>query len=172
MTKEKRSIQLHGFSDASNAAYGGVVYVQTMYQDTTVSVSLVISKTKVAPISPPGTTPRLELCGAQVLSKLLRIVMESLDVGLQDVFAWSDSMIVLCWLHMPPGRLNTYVRVTRSPESLARTGGMFPQRRIQASRGVSPRELSKSKLWWGGPEWLLKGPEDWPNRNDSMASEE
>ena len=51
VTKEKRSIQLHGFSDASNAAYGGVVYARTMYQDTTVSVSLVISKTKVAPIS-------------------------------------------------------------------------------------------------------------------------
>ena len=80
VTKE---IQLHGFSDASNATYGGVVYVQTMYQDTTVSVSLVISKTKVAPISPSGTTPRLELCGAQVH----RIIMESLDVGLQDVFA-------------------------------------------------------------------------------------
>ena len=99
--KEKRSIQLHGFSDASNAAYGGVVYVRTIYQDTTVSVSLVISKTKVAPISPLGTTLGLELCGAQVLSKLLRIAMESLDVGLQDVFAWSDSMIILCWLHMP-----------------------------------------------------------------------
>ena len=62
--------QLHGFSNASNVAYGGVVYVMTLYKDTTVSVSMVLAKTKVAPISPAGTTPRLELCGAQILSKL------------------------------------------------------------------------------------------------------
>ena len=30
-TKEKRSIQLHGFSNASIAAYSGVVYVRTLY---------------------------------------------------------------------------------------------------------------------------------------------
>lgn len=172
VTKEKRSIQLHGFSDASNAAYGGVVYVRTMYQDTTVSVSLVISKTKVAPISPSGTTPRLELCGAQVLSKLLSIVMESLDIELQDVFAWSDSTIVLCWLHMPPGRLNTYVSnrvgdtLTRIPCENWRHVPTETNPADLASRGVSPRELSESKLWWQGPEWLLKGPEDWPNLND------
>ena len=82
------------------------MYVRTLYEDTTISVSLVISKSRVAPISPTSTIPRLELCGAQVLSKLLDVVKESLDVALQDVFAWSDSIIVLCWLHMPPGRLN------------------------------------------------------------------
>ena len=35
-----------------------------------------------------------------------------------------------------------------------------------ASRGVSPRELSESKLWWQGPEWLLQGPKAWPHKND------
>ena len=35
-----------------------------------------------------------------------------------------------------------------------------------ASRGVSPRELSESKLWWQVPEWLLQGPEAWPHKND------
>ena len=105
--KKRMHNQLHGFSDASNVAYGGVVYVWTLYEDTTVSVSLVLAKTKVAPLSPAGTTTRLELCGAQVLSKLLETAMITLDVPLQDVFAWSDSTIVLCWLNMPPDRLNT-----------------------------------------------------------------
>ena len=107
--EKKRHVQLHGFSDASNVAYGGVVYLRTLYQDTSVSVSIVHAKTKVAPLSPPGTTPRLELCGAQVLSKLLVTAMESLDITLQEVFAWSDSTIVLCWLHMPPEQMNSYV---------------------------------------------------------------
>ena len=102
LTKAIRHVQLHGFADASNVAYNGVVYLRTLYQDTTVSVSIVHAKTKVAPLFPTGTTLRLELCGAQVLSKLLVTAMDSLDISIQDVYAWSDSTIVLCWLHMPP----------------------------------------------------------------------
>ena len=96
-------------ADASNVAYGGVVYIRTLYEDATVSVGLVHAKTMVAPLSPAGTTPRLELCGAQVLCKLLVTAMTALDIPLQDVFARSDSTIILCWLHMPPDQLNTYV---------------------------------------------------------------
>ena len=107
--KTKVQIQLHGFSDASNLAYGGVVYIRVLYHDTTTSVSLVYSKTRVAPLSPPGTIPRLELCGAQILSKLLVAAMESLHIPMEDVYAWCNSTIVLCWLHMPPDKLSTYV---------------------------------------------------------------
>ena len=145
--KRKLHNQLHGFSDASNVAYGGVVYIRTLYEDTTVSVSLVHAKTKVAPISPVGTTPRLELCGAQVLSKLLEIAMTALNIPLQDVFAWSDSTIVLCWLHMPPDRLNTYVsnRVGDILSRVSAPGGTSPQRRIQLTshpEDSAPRILS------------------------------
>ena len=38
--KEVRSLQLHGFSDASNCAYAGVVYLRASYTDTTISTSL------------------------------------------------------------------------------------------------------------------------------------
>ena len=78
--KMKVDTQVHGFSDASNAAYGGAVYIRTSYQDTTVSVQLLLAKTRVAPLSPPGTTPRLELCGALLLSHLLQTVTDTLDV--------------------------------------------------------------------------------------------
>ena len=148
------------------------MYVRTLYEDTTISVSLVISKTRVAPISPTSTTPRLDLWGAQVLSKLLNIVKKSLDVGLPDVFVWSDNTIVLCWLHMPPGRLNSYVSnrvedtLTRIPAKNWRYVPAETNPADLASRGVSPRELSESKLWWQGPEWLLQGPEAWPHKND------
>ena len=30
------------------------------------------------------------------------------------------------------------------------------------SRGTSATRLKESKLWWGGPEWLLKDKEGWP----------
>ena len=170
--KVKRNVQLHGFADASNVAYGGVVYLRVLYQDTTVSVSIVHAKTKVAPLSPVGTTPRLELCGAQILSKLLAAAMTALNIPMQDVFAWSDSTIVLCWLNMPPGRLNSYVSnrvgdtLSRVPAENWRHVPTATNPADLASRGVGPKELVNSKLWWQGPEWLLQGPEYWPSRTD------
>ena len=43
-------VQLHGFADASQMAYAGVVYLRTVYSDTTVATSLVMAKTSVAPL--------------------------------------------------------------------------------------------------------------------------
>ena len=54
--------QLHGFCDASTAAYGGVIYIRTLHADTSVSIALITAKTRVAPLS-GLTIPRLELCG-------------------------------------------------------------------------------------------------------------
>ena len=44
------SLQLHGFSDASEDAYSGVVYLRMEDTDGNVHVALVASKTRVAPI--------------------------------------------------------------------------------------------------------------------------
>ena len=102
------SIQLHGFSDASEAAYAGVVYLRLTDSNGRVHTSLVTSKTKVAPIK-RLTLPRLELCGANLLAHLLYHVKDSLNIPLQDVYAWTDSTIVLSWLDGNPRRFKTYV---------------------------------------------------------------
>ena len=62
------SVQLHGFCDASEAAYAGVVYFRAQGKYDDVYVSLIISKTKVAPIK-RLTIPCLELCGAKLLAQ-------------------------------------------------------------------------------------------------------
>ena len=43
--KKARSLQLHSFSDASDLAYAGVVYLRAVYEDATASLTLVIAKT-------------------------------------------------------------------------------------------------------------------------------
>ena len=43
-------MQLHGFSDASERAYGAVIYLRMTESSNDVQTSLVTSKTKVAPI--------------------------------------------------------------------------------------------------------------------------
>ena len=87
------SLQIHGFSDASESAYAGVVYLRMLEADGTVHVSLVIAKTKVAPLK-RLTIPRLELCGADLLTGLLHRVKGVLGIPYSGVFAWTDSTIV------------------------------------------------------------------------------
>ena len=106
--KEVRSLQLHGFSDASDSAYAGVVYLRATYTDTTIYTFLLLAKTKVAPIC-GCTAPRKELNGAKLLSKLLIAAANALSIPLADLYAWSDSKIVLSWLSTSPAKLKTYV---------------------------------------------------------------
>ena len=73
------TIQLHGFADASIKAYGAVVYIRSTYSHHPPTLALVTSKTKVAPLT-PMTIPRLELCGAVLLTKLLTSVKNALDI--------------------------------------------------------------------------------------------
>ena len=102
------SMQLHGFSDASEEAYAGVLYLRLVDSIGRVHVALVMSKTRVAPIK-RLSIPRLELCGAQLLTKLLCHGKEALKVPVTSVFAWTDNTIVLSWLTGNPRRFKTYV---------------------------------------------------------------
>ena len=64
------SRELHGFSDASETAYAGEVYLRAVDSTNSTHVSLVIAKTKVEPIK-RLTIPRLELNRALVAARLL-----------------------------------------------------------------------------------------------------
>lgn len=161
------STQIHGFCDASEEAYAGVVYLRMVDSKGDIHISLVMSKTKVAPIK-RMSIPRLELCGAQVLAKLLDHVKDVLQVPASDIYAWTDSEIVLHWLSGNPRRFKTYVgnRVSDIVDKIA------PERWNHvsssdnpadcASRGVLPSEIIEHNLWWNGPSWLRCASAYWP----------
>ena len=102
------SIELHGFCDASENAYVGVIYFRMVDSTGNVQTSLVTSKTKVAPIK-RLTIPRLELCGAHLLAQLLHHVKKVFDLPFSNAYAWTDSTIVLGWLVGNPRHFKTYV---------------------------------------------------------------
>ena len=70
--------QLYGFSDASDQAFAAVIYIRSTYNDGTVEVRIVGSKTRVAPTKKPSI-PRLELLGALILPRLVNTISRSLS---------------------------------------------------------------------------------------------
>ena len=155
--------QLHAFSDASLKAFGAVVYFRTTYRDHPPFVTLVTAKTKVAQLS-PTTVPRLELCGAVLLVRLLTSTAKILDVPPSHWHAWTDSSIVLAWLDGQPRQFKQYVFNRVSFILQVTTPHQWKHVPTEdnpadcASRGMMPAELLQYTLWWEGPSWLHQEP--------------
>ena len=71
------SMSLHTFVDASESAYGAVVYARCTYEDGTVSTNIVAAKTWVSP-NIATSIPRLELMDAIVGVRLVSRIAEVL----------------------------------------------------------------------------------------------
>ena len=103
-----KQVDLHGFCDASKLAYASVVYARVVDADGRIHVTLITAKTKVAPIK-TVSVPRLELCGAVLLAKLLSEVSEVIGIGKSNLYYWTDSEIVLAWLNSHPNKWKKFV---------------------------------------------------------------
>ena len=79
------SSQLHGFSNASEAAYAGVVYHRSLDSTSSTNTSLMISKTRVTPIK-RITIPRLELWDTCLLVDLLSVVQDVLQLPSAKIY--------------------------------------------------------------------------------------
>ena len=164
---QRTSTQLHGFYDASERAYAAVVNVRSTYEHQPPLVTLVSAKTKVAPLK-TLSTPRLELCGADLLSKLLTNVRQALDLPVTCVSVWCT--IVQSWLDGSTKRYRTFVGNLISailklvpPESWAHVPTDLNPADC-ASRGLMPSDLVHHTLWWEGPSWLAQDPIQKPNQ--------
>lgn len=163
------AIELHGFCDASQTAFGAVIFARVTQPSGQITVNLITAKTKVAPIK-VVTIPRLELCGAQLLVRLMTTVRDAFDNTIKQVVFWTDSEIVLHWIHRQPAQLKMYVgnRVQQIRDGSIDLG--FEWRHVPtasnpadlASRGVMPADLINARMWWSGPDWLSKSSTHWP----------
>ncbi|GFX96286.1 DUF5641 domain-containing protein [Trichonephila clavipes] len=134
-----KKVTLHGFSDASEAAYACVVYVVQKDRKTTKLVMLG-GKSKVAP-----------------------------QDHVINIYAWTDSQVVLSWLSSPPRNRQPFV-ANRTSEILdiipCKQWRYVPSKENPAdlgSRGMSPKDLPYCSLWWEGSQWLST-EEAWPKQ--------
>jgi len=145
------SLELHGFCDASEHAYAAIVYLRIINSLGYTQVTLVTSKTKVAPIK-RLMIPHLELCGAHLLAQLLHHIGQVLDISLSHVHPWTDSTIVLNWLSGSPRRFKTFVgnRVSSVTELIPpekwKHVHSFDNPADCASRGLFPSELLQHEI--------------------------
>ncbi|CAI6362765.1 unnamed protein product [Macrosiphum euphorbiae] len=96
---ESDSYELHGFCDASQHAYGACIYIRSSKQDGDAEVKLFTARSRVAPIK-TTTIPRLELCGALLLSELVNEIKDefsniNIKLSTENIHLWTDSTIVL-----------------------------------------------------------------------------
>lgn len=152
-----QTTRLHGFSDASERAYGAVIYARTIHQNSIYTI-LITSKSKVAPVKPTSIA-RLELCAAQLLSKLMSNTRKTLQITTEPSM-WTDSKVVLAWLSQHPSHWKQFVanRCVQIQEEFPRKVWSYVSTKENpadyVSRGVKPSNLINLKQWWFGPAWL------------------
>lgn len=124
------------------------------------------------------TIPRLELCGAMLLSQLLKQVIDALQIRYDSIYMWTDSKITLAWIRGNPKRWKTFIAnktikinsLTSKDDWHYVTSANNPA--DVASRGIYPKDMKKHSLWWNGPEWLQMSSAGYPNDNNYDTNEE
>ena len=91
------SVQLHYFSDASNHGYAAVSYLSLADDQGGVHCAFVMGKTRNTPLK-QWSVPRLELQAAVVSTRLHVLIHDELDLPVQRVSFWTDSLTVLQYI--------------------------------------------------------------------------
>lgn len=177
LKQDMKCVSLHAFGDASQKAYCSVVYI-CIETDSELSVSLVASKTRLAPLS-KLTIPRLELLAAVITARLVTAVREALSsvIVIDRLYCWSDSKAVLYWIksnreykQFVQNRVKEILELTNSDIWEHCPGFQNPA--DVGSRGCLASELVNNKIWWNGPAWLKEPPEFYPKLVSSTCEED
>jgi len=167
--KEIKKTEIHHFSDASTDGYGTASYLRFVDEEDNVHCSLILGKSRVAPLK-TVTIPRLELTAATVAAKVDRQLNQELQLPVQRVVYWTDSMVVLRYILNQTKRFNTFVanrlQVIHDASSPLQWRYVPSESNPAdlASRGIKKEQREKSlETWLNGPDFLWKSEDEWPS---------
>ncbi|XP_023243823.1 uncharacterized protein LOC111641822 [Centruroides sculpturatus] len=166
---------IHVFCDASERAYGAVIYIRTNLPSG-ISTCLLCSKARLAPIK-RVTLPRLELLAALVGCRLLKYITTETNLQRESAVLWSDAKVILGWIRGHPNRWKTFVQnrvseiqsITNPNQWRHCPGTDNPADHL--SRGLTAEHLRSCTSWWRGPQWLSQTEEYWPANDHPTPSD-
>jgi len=154
-----KHISLHHFCDASESGIAAVSYIKLINDSNKAHVSLLLSKSKLAPIK-KLTIPRLELSSAVMAIQNDIVLRRELQIDISDSRFYTDSMITLYYINNEHKPLKTFVanrvatiRNNSSPNQWAHVKSEDNIADI-ASRGASTNAFLANDYWKPGPGFL------------------
>lgn len=172
---EAVELELHGFSDSSELAYGAALYIRSTNSHGKHFVKLLCAKSRVAPLK-SQSLPRLELCGCVLLAKLYKVAKQAINIQINKTYFWCDSTIALTWIKGEPSQWKTFIsnRVSAIQELTNKEDWRHISTQYNPadiiSRGLSAKQLSESNLWFSGPDWLSENSQHWPESQEIDVS--
>ena len=160
---QAQSKELCVFCDASTTAIAAVAYLRTTDASNNMDVGFILGKAKLAP-RPETTVPRLELCAAVLAVEIADTVVDEMDTEFDAVSFYSDSKVVLGYIHNESRRFYVYVsnRVQRIRRSTSPEQWKYVSTTENpadcASRSVPAGSLTNT-MWLSGPAFLLESAE-------------
>ncbi|KAK3082658.1 hypothetical protein FSP39_001646 [Pinctada imbricata] len=147
------------FCDASEAAISAVSYVRLTGKDGKQCMGFMLGKARLAP-KHGHTVPRLELCAAVLGTELYTTITRESDIVFDRVKFFTDSRVVLGYIHNQTKRFFTYVanRVERIRScSQPQDWNYIPSKLNPADEGTRsvPAQDMKTSLWLNGPTNIL-----------------
>jgi len=88
-----KEIELRGFSDTSEGAFGACIYFRSVDFLGNITTKLLCSKSRVAPLK-RLSLPRLELCAAMLLSDMYQASSRASKISFNKVRLSTDSLLV------------------------------------------------------------------------------
>ena len=157
--------QLHGFADASNCAYGLVVYLRRVVNGVA-TVSIVFGRGKVV-LKHQESWPiaRKELVAAVTTVELLKQAFEALALPNCKHYFWSDSRNVLQWIRNKELRLDRFIsrRIEKILVLSESDSWRYCPTNVNpadvASRQDGVKEPEARELWLEGPKFLKQDRE-------------
>lgn len=179
---DSEEITLVCFSDASKHAMATCIYNWSSNANST----LLISKTRLAPIKSNSTIPKMELDSLVMAHSLARFTVDALRKEFPKkpihVYFFSDSAVVLHWckpeFKKPVGifvanRVKMILEAKQDLSSFENVTYHHPRHvrsecnpADHATRGLSAKDMNDPKhQWWCGPEWMKHDPNAWPDED-------
>ena len=173
--------ELIGFADGSLLAYACAIYIRWTREKVAPEdpdryvVQLVCGKARVTSVR--GTTaPRSEMCGFLILTRLLKVVVEAMDVKPAQIDVAVDSQCTISALEKSGGLLAPYFasRVSEAVANmteLAEHSVVHPVQHVPGPLNpadiptrdkTSVDEVKEGSIWQSGPAYLALPKDQWP----------